>query len=86
MAKKAAAKKQPTEAKGLEVRVVIDPQPDLPTNYVNYVEVGRLEHDFFILGAQLPVKPSASKIEAAKESGEIHVDAHRYRSSYQPRW
>jgi len=73
MAKKAAAK--PEKQEEVKLRIVMDVPQDVAVQYVNQIEVGRLQHDFFILCGRLPVKPSPTVLAAAKESGELHIEA-----------
>ncbi len=74
--KKAAKKKSRKSAKPavLGTKVVIEPSEDTPSYYVNYAEVIHSRHEFGLYVAQLPTKLSTEDLEAARASGELHVE------------
>jgi Protein of unknown function (DUF3467) len=59
----------------LTVKISIDASPDAGIHYVNLAEVGHSRHDFFVLLARTPIKPSQTELVHIRETGEVHVEA-----------
>lgn len=74
--KKATKKRSGKSAKPevLGVKIVLEASEDTPSYYVNYVEIIHSQHEFGLYAAQMPTKLSTDSLEAARKSGEIHVE------------
>jgi hypothetical protein len=72
-----AKKKKAPAATGTSVTVKLSVQPGegTETYYVNHAEVGGTQHDFTIMFAQIPAKPSRTVLADASKSGELRIDA-----------
>lgn len=57
------------------VRIVVEASPDAPAFYVNYAEIATGPHEFSIMFAMLPAKPTAADIAVIKEQGALFLDA-----------
>jgi hypothetical protein len=58
----------------VNLKVVVEASLDTPTYYVNHAEIAVSQHEFAILFARLPTKPSRAEIVEATSSGELVVD------------
>ena len=74
-AKSRTVKTSDSDPQVLTARVVLHPSEDVPSYYVNFIEVASSQNEFSIYGAQVPTKMSLDAIEGAKKSGEFHLDA-----------
>lgn len=55
------------------VKVQIDPTPDAPVYYANYLEVGHSHHEFSISFARVPIKFSADRLVEIKKGMVINL-------------
>ena len=74
--KKATEKrsKKSTKPEILGVKIVLETSEEIPSYYVNYAEVIHSRHEFGLYAVQLPTKLSTDSLEAARASGEIHIE------------
>lgn len=42
--------------------------------YANFIEIGHTEHEFLLIAARLPTKPSAAILAQAAERGELVLE------------
>lgn len=62
-------------SKQVVIKPVIEAGDDLGFSYANHAEVGHSPHEFFILFTRLPGKVPSGRLESAKATGELHIDA-----------
>ena len=74
-AKKRSKKSAAPKDKGIiSTRLVFDISDEIPSYYINYIEVAQTEHEFSLYSVQVPGKPTAEQVATARESGEIHME------------
>lgn len=71
---KKTAKKKPEDDAGLSVAIEIDAPEDLPSYYVNHIEVSHTRHEFGLYFAEVPGKFSRSALDEIKETGRITLE------------
>jgi hypothetical protein len=74
MASKKARKALAKDARPLRAKVVMKVTKDLPTYYIDHVEVGSGIHDFSLIVAKLPGRFTAEELSAAATTGELEVE------------
>ncbi len=72
-AKSRTRKLSGSEPQSLSARIVLHPSEDVPSYYVNFIEVALSQNEFSMYGVQVPTKMSSDAIERAKKSGEFHL-------------
>ncbi len=71
-AEAAASQKKPSPG---QARLSVEITDSTSSSYVNHIEVGHSDHEFFLMCARLPTKLSKTDIELAKASGELRLEA-----------
>ena len=73
--KKAAAgraqAKKTEEAQILALSIALEPTDDIPSYYINHIEISHTRHDFGLDCAHLPTTLSAKVIDEVKRSGVL---------------
>ncbi len=64
-----------SEPQSLSVKIVLHPSEDVPSYYVNFIEVALSKNEFSMNGVRVPTKMSTDAIERATKSKEFHLDS-----------
>jgi len=59
---------------GLSVKIQVDPKPDTPSYYVNYIAVSHSEYDFTVMALRVPTQLTREQTELAKKGSAVPVE------------
>jgi hypothetical protein len=70
-----APKQKPNTPISLAARVTLEVGPDIPSYYVNYVDISQSSHEFTLSVAKVPTRLTSQTAQNLQATGELRAEA-----------